>query len=144
MSIQSLPVPPARPLGPARRAASVLPQRLGWAVAATVLVAVTVFEARQHGGGVSAAAVFGGIGPDLTFLLAIGAGPTPHGVLPRRVVRPYNLAHHPLPPGLLLVAGALLPGAPVAFVLALGWLAHITLDRALGYGPRAADGSFAR
>ena len=45
----------------------------------------------------------------------------------------YNLAHTVTLP-LLLLAGALLFGAPQGIPYALIWIAHIGIDRALGYG----------
>jgi hypothetical protein len=45
----------------------------------------------------------------------------------------YNLAHTTSFPILLAVGGLLLP-APVAPSLALIWLAHIGMDRTVGYG----------
>jgi hypothetical protein len=45
----------------------------------------------------------------------------------------YNLAHHYAPP-LVLFAFGLAAGQPLAVQGALIWLAHIGVDRALGYG----------
>ena len=38
----------------------------------------------------------GVIGPDLSFLAAIGGPANVNGNMPPRVIRPYNLVHHPL------------------------------------------------
>jgi hypothetical protein len=57
---------------------------------------------------------------------------------PRAGALTYNLAHTVSLPLLLGVAGLLL-GAPLGVQLALVWLAHIGLDRALGYGLKYGD-----
>jgi hypothetical protein len=51
----------------------------------------------------------------------------------------YNAAHTTVLPLAVGVAGAL-TGAPLAVAVALVWLAHIGIDRALGYGLKHADG----
>jgi Domain of unknown function (DUF4260) len=51
----------------------------------------------------------------------------------------YNAAHATLAPLALAAAGAALT-RPLAFSVALIWLAHIGFDRALGYGLKYADG----
>jgi hypothetical protein len=59
------------------------------------------------------------------------------GALPPRAVPIYNAFHTVTVPALLW-AGALVAGmAPWPL---LGWLIHITADRALGYGLRGPDG----
>ncbi len=116
-------------------------RRTAWAVVAAALVAFAVFEAVKHGGWIAAAVVVGAVAPDLTLLVGAGGGPVPHGHLPRAAVRPYNLAHHPLPPLLLVAVTSFVPGAAAVFAVGLAWLAHIAVDRACGYGPRRPDGS---
>ncbi len=51
----------------------------------------------------------------------------------------YNAVHSTLAPAALGAAGLAL-GAPIAQALALIWIAHIGLDRALGYGLKYATG----
>jgi hypothetical protein len=51
----------------------------------------------------------------------------------------YNAAHTDLAPAALGAAGLAL-GAPTIQALALIWIAHIGLDRALGYGLKYATG----
>lgn len=120
-------------------------RRLGWAVAATGLVLFTGFEVLKYGGWAWVAAAVGLIGPDLVMLGGIGAAPVAAGVLPRRIVPAYNLVHRPAGPVLLMVAVGFAPITHAAFVpwfvLGLAWLSHICLDRALGFGLRATDGS---
>lgn len=80
------------------------------------------------------------VGPDLTFLAAIGQTPAGPGLLPRRAVRPYNAAHHPGGPAVLLVLALAAAWWPVA-VLAVAWASHLAWDHGVGYRLRAADGS---
>jgi len=82
----------------------------------------------------------GVIGPDLSFLAAIGGPSNVNGNMPPRVIRPYNLVHHPLGPTALLVVGALLR-SPIAVGAALAWGSHLLWDRGVGYGMRRADGT---
>lgn len=108
-------------------------------VAAVVVLGVTIALAVVTGAPWWLVAI-GLIGPDLTFLAAIGDRPTAPGLMPRRAVLPYNLAHHPAGPAVLLAAAAVWASAPAA-VLALAWAAHLVWDRSVGYGLRARDGS---
>ena len=95
--------------------------------------------AHHHGIGLWTLAI-GVIGPDLSFLAAIGAPSQGQGLLPRRAVRAYNAAHRPVGP-LALAAGGVALGAPFASVVGLAWLAHQAWDRSLGYRLRDADGN---
>ncbi|MDB5501672.1 MAG: hypothetical protein JWR89_1574 [Tardiphaga sp.] len=69
--------------------------------------------------------------PDLTFL-AYPAGPRIGAVV-------YNAAHVTIGPMLLAMVG-LIFAEPALGSIALIWLAHIGLDRALGYGLKYAAG----
>jgi hypothetical protein len=51
----------------------------------------------------------------------------------------YNLFHTYLPPAALVAFGVLI-GNPVLLLLALIWLAHIGMDRLLGYGLKYSSG----
>ena len=51
----------------------------------------------------------------------------------------YNAAHVTLPPLALAVAGYAF-ASPVATAIAIIWLAHIGIDRALGYGLKRESG----
>jgi hypothetical protein len=126
------------------RTASMTGARVGLAAATVLLVAAMVYEMVAHGGFTYLTGPVGLIGPDLAFLAGIGqqAG---HGLLPRRAVGVYNLVHRPWLP-LILVLVVSLDGQTNAqaapyFVAGLGWLAHITMDRAAGFRLRAKDGS---
>lgn len=69
--------------------------------------------------------------PDIT-LLAYLAGPRLGALL-------YNTTHTTIPPIVIGVLGIGL-GLPLAKPVALIWLAHIGIDRALGYGLKYEDG----
>jgi len=124
-------------LTPARHVA----RRVAWAALAVFLLAFLVLEVINHGGPALVAALLFLIAPDLTML--IGAGSAGHGKLSPKAVPFYNAAHRPwLPLAVLVVysAGGLGDWVPL-FTAGLGWLAHIAVDRAFGYGPRERDGS---
>ena len=80
------------------------------------------------------------LAPDLFGYLPaslMGAAPE-KGALPPRGVPLYNLWHTYLLP---IAIGAALTAATGSIPWSLlGWLMHISLDRALGFGLRAADG----
>lgn len=69
--------------------------------------------------------------PDLSFIGYL-AGPRAGAIL-------YNAAHTYMPPLLLAVAGFAF-AAPLVLSVALIWLAHIGIDRALGFGLKYAAG----
>jgi hypothetical protein len=79
-------------------------------------------------------------GPDLSFLAAIGGPSNVDGNMPPRVVRPYNLMHHPVTSTVLLTVG-LLSRSPTFVVIALAWGSHLLWDRGVGYGRRRMDGT---
>jgi len=82
----------------------------------------------------------GVIGPDLSFLAALGAPEPAHGLLPIQAVRPSNIVHHPAGP-MAAVAVSLLLGNPTAAAFSLAWGSHVLWDRGVGYNLRNADGS---
>ena len=65
------------------------------------------------------------LAPDLSFLGYL-AGPRPGAIL-------YNAAHSYLAPMALMTTGFAL-SSPLVLSIAMIWLAHIGLDRALGFG----------
>lgn len=112
--------------------------------AGLALLGGTIAEMAVHGGAVIWSGLLGLTGPDLAF--AVGAGQShEHGRLARRAVPFYNVLHRPWLPLIMLAAvsfdGQASEQAAPYIAAALGWLAHIALDRALGFGLRAADGS---
>ena len=124
-------------LAPARPVVS----RVAWATLAVFLLAFIVLEVINHGGSALVAALLLMVAPDLTML--IGARDGGDGRLSPRAVPYYNAMHRPWVPLAVLVvysAGGLGSWVPL-FTAALGWLAHIALDRAFGYGLRESDGT---
>ncbi|TPI14973.1 DUF4260 family protein [Mesorhizobium sp. B4-1-3] len=71
------------------------------------------------------------LAPDLS-MLGYLAGPRVGAVT-------YNALHVLIAPLVLLLAGALLAG-PVTTAVALIWITHIAIDRALGYGLKLPTG----
>ncbi|MEV8453939.1 DUF4260 family protein [Streptomyces sp. NPDC052095] len=117
--------------------------RLAWAASAVFWGGFAVLEAVNHGvlAGVFAVAFF--VAPDLTFLVAArDAHTTRPGQLPARAVPYYNAAHRALVPiALMVVVCTVAPPSWVPLFAGLcGWTAHISLDRALGYGLRTKEG----
>ncbi|WP_328322908.1 DUF4260 domain-containing protein [Kribbella sp. NBC_00382] len=116
-------------------------KRVSWAALATFLLAFVVLEVINHGIPALVAAVLFLIVPDLPML--IGASTAARGKLSPKAVPYYNLVHRPWIPLAVLVVysvGALGDWVPL-FTAGLGWLTHIALDRAFGYGLRERDGS---
>ncbi|MDQ0952894.1 hypothetical protein QFZ24_006817 [Streptomyces phaeochromogenes] len=126
-----------------RRALSVT-RRTAWLLNALFWSAFAVLEAVNHGwlAGLLAVAFF--IAPDLTFLVGIGdARGMAKGRLQPRAVPYYNTAHRALVPLALMTLYTFGPPAlawPPAFAALCGWLAHISYDRAFGYGLRTKEG----
>jgi hypothetical protein len=77
------------------------------------------------------------VAPDAALFLGIGRG-LEKGRLHPRAVRLYNALHRPAGPVALALASIWLGQEWLAGALA--WLAHIAIDRAVGYGLRDADG----
>jgi uncharacterized protein DUF4260 len=71
------------------------------------------------------------LAPDLSFAAYL-AGPRIGAVV-------YNVAHSYLAPVTLMVTGFAL-ASPLVLSIAMIWLAHIGIDRALGYGMKYAAG----
>lgn len=118
--------------------------RLAWAALSLALLASAIFEAVQHGWAATGVIVAFAIMPDLAL---IGAFADRGRLRPDRV-RAYNLLHTPWIPLVLLAGGATLLlaalidglGGLALFLAGLGWLLHIAVDRAAGYGIRLPDG----
>lgn len=118
--------------------------RILWSALALVLLAFVVFEGVKYGW-VAVAVILAFLAlPDLTL---VGAG---RGRIKPSRVRLYNLAHQPLVPLAIMIAGIFAPIPPLGwglreglelFLACLAWLLHIAVDRAAGYGLRNADGS---
>lgn len=65
-----------------------------------------------------------------------------HGRMRPAAIRGYNAAHTLLGPAMLALASIAL--GHIAIAAAALWLSHIAIDRALGYGPRDAEGEIRR
>ncbi|GAA2598562.1 DUF4260 family protein [Streptomyces axinellae] len=111
----------------------------GRALSAAVSVAALCAGARAPGPRSRRALWTCALLPDVALLYGIASAPA-FDPLPRYAVRPYNALHSPGVPLALLGAARLL-GSGELCAAGCGWLAHIGVDRACGYGPRAADGS---
>ncbi|WAU79961.1 DUF4260 family protein [Streptomyces sp. Qhu-G9] len=125
-----------------RRGALAVTRRTAWLLNALFWSAFAVLEGANHGwlAGLVAAAFF--IAPDLTFLVGLGDAPRmAKGQLPPRAVPYYNAAHRAALPLALMTLYAFGPVAwPPVFAALCGWLAHISYDRAFGYGLRTKEG----
>ena len=127
---------------PARSSAARAARRVAWFTGALFWTAFAVLEGVNHGWPAALFAVAFFIAPDLTFLAGLrDAHKAEHGQLPPRAVPYYNAAHRALVPFALMVA---FPFSPVAwaplFAGLCGWMAHISFDRAFGYGLRTREG----
>ena len=121
-------------------------QRSGWSYRAPAgrtlsgLVGVAALVAGARVGGRRSRVLWTtAVLPDIALLYGIGAAPT-FERLPSHAVRPYNVLHSPAVPAALLTLAALTRSRRTA-VAGLGWLGHLGVDRAFGYGPRRPDGT---
>jgi len=130
------------------RAASVTLRRVrraAWLALTLLLAAFAIFEGAKYGFATAAAAVVFFVLPDLTMLIGAGdiarSGTHEPGRFSPRAVPYYNAMHRAWVPLLVLVAYTVSPLAwPPLFTAALGWLTHIAMDRAAGYGLRTPEG----
>lgn len=126
-----------------RAAASIaVARRVTWALFAAFLGAFAGFEVANHGPAALAAVIVSFLAPDLTFAIGAKDAKAPHRrQLQSRAVRAYNLMHTPWLPLSVLVLYTVAPIEWVPmFAAGLGWLAHISLDRAFGHGLRIKEG----
>jgi hypothetical protein len=114
--------------------------RLAWLALGLLATAFAVFEIARHGRGPLALALTFTLAPDLPML--IGAKRTlARGQLAPAAVPFYNLAHRVWGPLVLLVACTFwIDSAAALFTGGLAWLAHIAIDRAVGFGLRTRQG----
>ncbi|MFE0171856.1 DUF4260 family protein [Streptomyces sp. NPDC059002] len=132
---------PAASAAPTKRALAVT-RRAAWFVNALFWTAFAVLEGVNHGWLAGLLAGFFFIAPDLTFLVGLRDAPRmARGQLLPRAVPYYNTAHRALVPVALMALYTFTPvvWAP-AFAALCGWLAHISYDRAFGYGLRTKEG----
>ncbi|MGC4955822.1 DUF4260 family protein [Actinomadura citrea] len=117
-------------------------RRAAWSAGALFWTAFAVLEGVNHGWLAAVLAVAFFIAPDLTFLAGLrDAATTERGRLSPRAVPYYNAAHRALVPFALMVVYTVTPvtWAPL-FAGLCGWMAHISVDRACGYGLRTKEG----
>ncbi|MFF2025432.1 DUF4260 family protein [Streptomyces sp. NPDC058171] len=117
--------------------------RVAWFAGALFWTAFAVLEGVNHGWLAGGTALLFAVAPDLALLVGIREhGGLVRGQLPPRAVPYYNLAHRAtVPLGLAVLYAFAAPEewAPL-FAGLCGWLAHISYDRAFGYGLRTKDG----
>ncbi|MER5494307.1 DUF4260 family protein [Streptomyces sp. NPDC002490] len=117
--------------------------RAAWLAAALFWTGFAGWEGVHHGWSAGGAALFFALAPDLAMLVGLRehAGLV-RGQLPPRAVPYYNLTHRASIPFALAALYALAAPAGWAPVFAAlcGWLAHISYDRAFGYGLRTKEG----
>jgi hypothetical protein len=111
--------------------------RAAWIGISLALVAGTIYLARDLGAGWVALGF--AIMPDLGLVYGM-SGEMAKGRLRPRAVPLYNALHMLVGPAVMaLLAATGLIGA-WGIVAALAWAAHVTVDRALGYGLRTKEG----
>jgi len=113
--------------------------RLAWLGLGLLALASAVFEVVAHG--------FGALGPALVFLVApdltmlVGASrQLVRGQLAPAAVPWYNTIHRVWGPLALLAACTFWIDSASLFTGALAWLAHIAIDRGIGFGLRTREG----
>ncbi|WP_149257125.1 DUF4260 family protein [Actinomadura sp. K4S16] len=117
-------------------------RRAAWFAGALFWAAFAVLEGVNHGWPAVILALTFFVVPDLAFLAGLREARTVEpGQLPPRAVPYYNSLHRALVPFALMVVYTVTPlnWAPI-FAALCGWMAHISFDRALGYGLRTKDG----
>lgn len=126
---------------PRPRALAVV-RRTAWSAGALFWSAFAVLEAVNHGWLAGTLALTFFVLPDLTFLVALDEAPRmAKGQLPPRAVPYYNAMHRALVPLALMALYTVGPvTVPALFAALCGWLAHISYDRAFGYGLRTKEG----
>jgi len=113
--------------------------RLGWALGTLAAIAAAVALARDGAVAWWVYPLFL-LGPDLAFLAGIGdTRGLERGQMPPRAVPYYNALHRLEGPAAFAVVAAV--ALPHLFLVgAVLWAVQVGADRALGYGPRTADG----
>jgi hypothetical protein len=120
-------------------AARSVARRLPWLALGLFATAFAVFEVAKHGSGALALAIAFALAPDLAML--IGANRRfARGQLAPAAVPFYNALHRIWGPLALLIACTFWIDSAPLFTGGLAWLAHIGLDRSLGFGLRTPQG----
>lgn len=117
-------------------------RRVAWSAGAVFWTAFAVLEGVNHGWLAAFLALAFFVAPDLTFLVGLREARTvERGRLQPRAVPYYNAAHRALVPFALMVLCTVTPMPLTPLFAGLcGWMAHISVDRAFGYGLRTKDG----
>ncbi|MDX3312276.1 DUF4260 family protein [Streptomyces sp. NPDC054884] len=118
-------------------------RRAAWLASALFWSAFAILEAMNHGWLAGSLAFAFLIVADLAFLVGLDAAPRmAKGQLPPRAVPYYNAMHRAVVPLALMVLYTFgpFPAWPPLFAALCGWLAHISYDRAFGYGLRTKEG----
>jgi hypothetical protein len=108
-----------------------------WIINSIALVAGTIYLARDLGAGWVALGF--ALMPDLGLMYGMSSEMAKGQIHPRAVPL-YNVLHllaGPAVMALLAVTGLI---GELGYVAALAWAAHVTVDRALGYGLRTKEG----
>lgn len=122
--------------------------RLVHGLAALALIGFLIFESAKYGWTMGVVVIAFSLLPDIALIGAFDRSRP--GRLLRTRVAFYNALHRPWAGLALLIIGAVvvLPAlggvddsGKLIAVAGVAWLAHIAVDRALGYGLRDADGA---
>jgi hypothetical protein len=113
-------------------------RRVAYAAATVALVAAIAHELAQPGTAGWQVAVFA-IAPDLGLLAGAAPG-LARGQMHPRGVTAYNALHRLWGPAALVAAAGIGVLPPAFLAGGLAWAAHVTFDRAVGYGLRNRDG----
>jgi hypothetical protein len=110
-----------------------------WLALGLVAAMLTVIQVARYGAGALTVALALAITPDLTMFIGLSRR-LAHRQLAPTAVPFYNIAHRLWGPLALLAAGTSWPGSPALVAGGLAWLAHVALDRGLGFGLRTPEG----
>jgi len=113
--------------------------RLAWLGIGLLALASAVFEVVAHGFGALALALVFLAAPDLTMLAGAGRQ-LARGQLAPAAVPWYNTVHRVWCPLALLAACTFWIDSAALFTGGLAWLAHIAIDRGIGFGLRTRGG----
>jgi Domain of unknown function (DUF4260) len=110
-----------------------------WLAVGVAAAMLAVIQVARHGAGAPTVALAVAIAADLTMFIGRGRR-LARGQLAPTAVPFYNTAHRLWGPLALLAAGGVWPGSAALVTGGLAWLAHVALDRGLGFGLRTREG----
>jgi hypothetical protein len=110
-----------------------------WLAVGVAAAMLAVIQVARHGPGALTVALVLAIAPDLTMIIGLSRRLAP-GQLAPTAIPFYNTAHRLWGPLALLAAGGVWPGSAALVTGGLAWLAHVALDRGLGFGLRTREG----